>query len=216
MKNTLIIGLAAILGITVVGIGEWLLLFAPSGGYGFEDYSFLAGKNLQMANIGHFMSVLFAPAYFLGYYFIFRNLKTNRPWVAKCFFGLAIYTFFLAMVWISSRSILVFSVAEKAISPDSVTVIEKIIRAISHDYDILLKIVWGLIIGLSGLFSYLVGTGQSYFSRKYAFFPPVVILASIFILYAVFPRMGNYILPTAMNVTHVIFLILGILFLKRT
>ena len=49
------------------GIGEWMLLFNPQGGYNFNTYDFLVGRSPEFIHAGHWISVLFAPAYLWGY-----------------------------------------------------------------------------------------------------------------------------------------------------
>ncbi len=201
--NNKIIGLIALIGITIVGIGEWLLLFNPAGGYDFTTYTFLQGKSYDWINYGHWLSVLAAPAYFLAYYHISQNLKRHQT----KFLMWAIYTFSLAAMWISSRSYLALTAQEANH--------EKFIELISGHADPLLFIVWGLLLILSISFSYLVWTGQSKYPRWFAAFNPITILASVFLLYFLIPAVGTYILPTAMNITHLVFVGLSVWLTRR-
>lgn len=204
-KHTIILGLLATMGIFIVGTGEWLILFNPNGGYGFADYDFLSNKSTLQITIAHFLIVLAAPSYFLGYYFISQNLNPAKLWLKKTFLFLSIYTFSMAMMWVSARSYLAIAVSQKFYAPEAgKPFIQNIIDGISGNSDPLLFMVWGLLLVLSGLFSYLVFTKQSNFPRYFAGFSPVIILALVFLSYFLIPQVGVYLLPTAMNIVHII------------
>lgn len=170
------------------------------------------------AQLGTFLSVLFAPAYFLGYYFISQNLTPKKKWLKKAFFFLSIYTFSMAMMWVSARSYLALSVNQKLEAPQNAQpFIQNIIDGIGHHADPLLFITWAGLIIISVLFFYLVFTKQSNFPRLFAFINPISILIFIFLIYFFIPHIGVYLIPTAMNIVHVLFFGIGsfLLFRKR-
>jgi hypothetical protein len=193
----------AILGVAIVGLGEWFLLFNPAGGYDFETYKFLVGKSPKLINLGHWLSVLFAPFYLWGYYVLSRVVE-KKSWAARAWLPVSIYTFTLAGMWISSRSYIAFVAQSIAANPES-SALPELLHHITGHADPLLYMAWGGLLAVSGIFSYLVATRQLLLPKWMAFFPPLAILPINFLLYFLAPTVGVYILPTAMNITHVIF-----------
>ena len=63
-------GIAAILGAFIVGIGEFTFQFSPRGGYEGSDYLYFLDASPARLSWGHFISVLAAPLYLVGYWHI--------------------------------------------------------------------------------------------------------------------------------------------------
>ena len=207
-------GLAGLIGALLTGTGEGLLQFVPGGDYTAADYGYFAGIETSRQSVGHWLSVLSAPLYLLGYWHLTRNLAPERPKTSLILFMLMAYGFMIANVWLGQRFFLaqtVKAIADGTASPDLLTIFAR------HNEPLVnvLRVALAL---FSVAWIWLIASGQSRYPRWLALFCPVLILAAIFILYIKAPQLGSLILPTAMNTTHVLIfaLSLAVLGLRKT
>jgi len=80
-------GWAGLLASLLVGTGEFLLQFTPNGG--IEDMtSYLFFNDISSVRLtwGHYIAVLSAPLYVLGYYFLSKQLQPAGRKQSKVFF----------------------------------------------------------------------------------------------------------------------------------
>ena len=67
-------GLAGCLGAILVGIGEFSMQFTPNGGIeDVTDYLYFNDVSAERLSFGHFLAVLAAPLYMLGYWHLSKN-----------------------------------------------------------------------------------------------------------------------------------------------
>ena len=63
---------------------------------------------------------------------------------------------------------------------------------------------------LSIIFIYLALTGRSHYQKWHTIFSPIVLLVMNFVIYAISPAVGKYLMPIALNVAFGIFFLMSI------
>ncbi len=203
-------GVAAALGALVVGIGEFMFQFSPRGGYEGTDYLYFLDVSRWRLTMGHFIGVLAAPLYLVGYWHIAQMLRPAGRRLAAAVFGLGIYAFMVADVWLGGRVNLALTVKARAAAGDTMRpMLSDLLRDISAHNEPLINVVRVLILIVSLLMIYGTLSGRSHYPRWIVIFTPIVLLVLIFTLYALAPAIGVYLLPAAMNVVHLIFFTLS-------
>jgi hypothetical protein len=199
-------GIIATIGAIVVGIGEFMFQYSPRGGYeGFEYLYFLDVSRWRLS-VGHFLGVLVAPVYLVGYWHIAQMLRPAGTWIAASVFGLGIYAFAIGNVWLGGRINLALTVQAREAAPQSMQPhLSDLLNDISAHNEPLINIVRVLILIVSLLMAWGILTGKSYYPRWVVIVSPILILVMIFGSYAIIPALGGLLLPAAMNIAHAIF-----------
>jgi hypothetical protein len=201
-------GIAGLAGALLTGIGEGLLQFAPGTSYVDRGYSYFLGVGTARLTLGHWLAVISAPLYLLGYRYL-----VNRLCLAPAIFRVGLYLvmawgFVLATVWVGQRALLaevVQAVSRGEAAPE-------LIANLSVFHEPLINIMRGLLFVFSLIWTLQIARGAAAFPRWMALFSPVSLLATIFLAYAVAPSIGGIALPTALNTSHVIVFGLAVLF----
>lgn len=68
----------------------------------------------------------------------------------------------------------------------------------------LVQLLRVIVLAISIIFVTAILKGNTLYPKWMAWFNPVLILATVFLLFFLMPSIGNFIAPTAMNVTHVV------------
>lgn len=203
-------GVVAALGALVVGIGEFTFQFSPRGGYEGMDYLYFLDVSRSRLTQGHFLAVLAAPLYLVGYWHISHMLRPAGRRLSAVVFLLGTYAFIIGNVWLGGRVNLALTVKAREAAPDTIrTLLSDLLGDISAHNEPLIQVVRVLVGIISILMVYGILTGRSHYPRWIVIFAPIVLLVQIFGLYALVPAIGVYVLPAAMNVAHVIFFILS-------
>jgi hypothetical protein len=199
-------GIVATLGALVVGIGEFMFQFSPRGGYEGSDYLYFLDVSRARLSWGHFIGVLAAPLYLVGYWHVAQMLRPVGRLLAATIFGLGAYAFIIGDVWLGGRVNLALTVKARATAPVEVQALfSDLLSDLSAHNEPLINIVRVLVLVVSILMIYGIFTGKSPYPRWLIIFSPIVILIQIFALYALAPGIGIYLLPAAMNIAHVVF-----------
>lgn len=200
-KNTLILtGVAGLLGALGVGIGEWLMQFTQTGQIDESTYNYFLEVKPTNLSIGHFLCVLTGPLYFLGYLHLGKALDRKNSWLGKTITILGIYSFGVGIAWIGGRVYL--GLTRKAVESKEAS--STLFKALTEHNEPFITVLRLAILLLSFLWIFSILKGKSYYPKWMALLSPILILASIFLLYATIPAIGKYLLPSAMNVTHLI------------
>ena len=102
VKFARLCGWLGLLGACLVGLGEFLLQYTPNGGY--EDgYAFFADVPKTRLTLGHYIAVLAAPLYLMGYWHLAFSIDRSNGWARRVFFCLGAYGFVIGTAWISQR-----------------------------------------------------------------------------------------------------------------
>jgi len=201
--------LAGVFGAIIVGIGEYLLHFNPSGPAGEIDM--LLNVPLHRAKIGHFFSIAGVPFYFAGYYGLLKLFKNSHELFAKCLFIFGVLSFTVGGVWISSRYFGAVVLQKTLDSPHY----NYFFSQYEENYQIL---VWSLrvLVAFVSLFYVLsILKNKMGIPKWIAFFNPIVLLALIISTLFWLKPLGVHIAPIAMNTTHFIFFILLLNYSKK-
>ena len=205
-KLLIVTGVVATLGALVVGIGEFTFQFSPRGGYEGSDYLYFLDVSRSRLTWGHFIGVLAAPLYLVGYWHIGHMLRPAVRWLGGTVFGLGVYAFIIGDVWLGGRVNLALTVkAREAATESSRALFSGLLNELSAHNEPLINIVRVLLLVISILMVCGIISGKTPYPRWVIIFTPIVILIQIFSLYALVPSIGVYLLPAAMNIAHVIF-----------
>lgn len=194
-------GWAGLLGALLVGLGEFWLHFAPSGGIeDVTDYLYFNEVTPEHLSRGHFLAVLSAPLYLLGYWFLSKHLEPAHKIASKAFFLIGAYAFIVGTAWIGQRFFLGAAVHEISAG----TNIKNLLTLFSNHNEPLVNVLRLAMVLVSLIWVWLVLSGRSNFPKWLAIFSPVFLLAFMFGLYFLKTRLGLYVFPAAMNAAHFI------------
>ncbi len=201
----IVTGAIGLVAAILVGWGEFLLNFDSLARYSEVNYDFMLGTTEGSFSRGHFIGVLAAPLYLVGCWHIYLMLKPAHQKWALAAFLISAYGFVVGAVWIGSRA----SVGTLVNQPDS-DQMRMLIEVYQFRYETLLTVIRLTTLTLSLILVGLVLTGKSLYPRWVAIFNPIVLILASFVLFTVFPTVGKYPLPIALNVSFFIFLLISI------
>ncbi len=211
-KNSLVItGIAGLLGALGVGIGEWLMQFTEAGKMDEETYNYFLDVKVANLSLGHFLCVLTGPLYFLGYVHLGKAIDRSKGWLGKILTGLGIYSFGVGIAWIGGRVYL--GLGRKAVEVGEAS--PELFKALADHNEPFIGVLRISILLISILWVYGILKGKSHYPKWMALLSPILLLVSIFVLYAMAPSVGKYILPAAMNVAHFILFGVSVLYCSR-
>jgi len=194
-------GLAGCLGAILVGIGEFSMQFTPNGGIeDVKDYIYFNDISSSRLTFGHFIAVLAAPLYMLGYWSLSKNLEPAGPKQSKIFFLVGAYAFAVGTAWIGQRFFIATTVHEIAAGQD----LKEMLTTFSEHNEPFVNVLRLAMLIVSILWIKLILTGKTAFPKWMAIFSPIVLLATMFALYFFKTKIGLYVFPVAMNATHFI------------
>ena len=192
-------GLAGCLGAILVGIGEFSLQFTPNGGIeDVKDYLYFNDVSAERLSFGHFIAVLAAPLYMLGYWHLSKKLEPAGPKQAKAFFLIGAYAFAVGTAWIGQRFFIGTTVHEIAAGQD----LKPLLTTFSEHNEPFVNVLRLAMLIVSILWIKLILTGRTAFPKWMAIFSPIVLLGTMFTLYFFKTKVGLYVFPVAMNAAH--------------
>jgi len=198
-------GWVGLLGAFLVGVGEFSLQFTQNGG--IEDvthYLFFNDISSDRLTFGHFIAVLSAPLYLLGYYFLSKQLEPADRLQSKLFFLIGAYAFVIGTAWIGQRFFIASTVHEIAAGKS----VGELLTLFSEHNEPFVNVLRLAMLIVSGLWIKMIISGRTNFPKWLAIFSPIVLLVIIFALYFFKTTIGLYLLPVAMNVAH--FIVFGL------
>jgi uncharacterized membrane protein YidH (DUF202 family) len=203
--------LAGLAGALATGLGEGLLQYAPGADFADPAYSYFTSIPVSRQSLGHFIAVLAAPFYLLGYWHLTRNIAPARPRLSNALFFVCAYAFVIGAVWIGQRYFLAATAHAVAAGNAAPALLEDLSR---HN-EPFVNVLRFAIASFSLAWIWLVGTGQSRYPRFMAAFSPGLVLSVIFLTWIAAPSVGEMFLPTAMNTAHAIVFALALVFAGR-
>ena len=203
----LLTGIAGLIAAVLVGAGEFLLHFDPLARYSETSYDFMLAASQERQTHGHFLGVLGAPLYVVGCWHIYLMLKPANQKLALVGFLTSAYGFMIGADWISSRASIGALVQLQASGGS----IGHLVELYQVRYESLLTVIRITTLALSVIFVYLVLTGRSRYEKWQVVFCPILLLVMNFLIYAVSPAVGTYLMPIALNVAFGIFFLMSVL-----
>lgn len=201
-------GLAGCLGAILVGIGEFSMQFTPNGGIeDVKDYLYFNNVSAERLSFGHFIAVLSAPLYMLGYWHLSKKLEPAGPKQSKAFFLIGAYAFAVGTAWIGQRFFLGTTVHEIAAGQD----LKPLLTTFSEHNEPFVNVLRIAMLLVSILWIKLILTGKTAFPKWMAIFSPIALLATMATLYFTGTKIGLYVFPVAMNAAHFIVFALAML-----
>lgn len=198
-------GCLGLIGALIVGAGEFLLQFATTGYTQPPVYDYLIGIPQWRTTWGHFLAVFAAPLYLVGYWHLFLMLKSAHRNLAFIFFLIGAYSFIVGGIWIGSRAELTMIVNLIHQTPNALELgLSTLITKYQLYSESLLTVLRIAVVVNSIIFIALTLSGKSLYKRWMALFNPAILLGFVFVCYLIIPQVGQYLLPTAMNVAHVV------------
>jgi len=198
-------GWLGLFGACLVGLGEFLLQYTPNGGYE-EGYDFFAEVPKSRLTLGHYISVLAAPLYLMGYWHLAFNIDRENGWARKLFFCLGAYGFVIGTAWISQRVFLALTAHDIAGGQS----LESLQTAFAAHNEPLINVLRIVMLVLSIVWVFQILKTRSNYPKWMAAFSPLALLILMVLLYTFLPMIGNYLLPIAMNATHFIIFALSL------
>ncbi len=197
-------GIVGLLAAVFTGIGEFMLHFDALARFDVE-YAFLGGISDHRSSIGHFVAMLGAPMYLIGCWHIRLMLKpASNRWSLVAFFIMA-YGFAIGIVWIGSRAS-ISALVNMPVTPD----VQHLIDLYDFRYETLLQVTRIAVLVLSIIFVALVARGRSHYPRWMAALNPILMIVASFVVYAIAPALGKYLMPIALNVAFFILFLASI------
>jgi hypothetical protein len=202
-------GLVGLLAAILTGAGEFILHYDALARFG-PEFEFFSGIAAQRTTLGHFIGVLGAPLYLVGAWHIQLMLRpANAAWSLTAFFITA-YGFAIGAVWIGSRAS-ISALINTSASPE----IDQLIGLYDLRYETLLQIIRIAVLVLSVIYIWLVMTGRSHYPKWMAVLNPMLLIVASFVVYAIAPTLGKYLMPIALNVAFFVFFIASIAIAKK-
>jgi hypothetical protein len=191
----------------LVGIGEFLLHFDPVARFSADGYAFMLAASDERQTVGHFFGVLGAPLYVVGCWHIYLMLKPANQTLAFIGFLASAYGFMIGADWISSRA----SIGALMHYQESGGNVGELVALYDLRYESLLTVIRITTAVLSIIFIYLALSGRSHYQKWHALFNPIVLLIMNFVIYAINPAIGKYLMPIALNVAFGIFFAMSVI-----
>lgn len=204
-------GLVGLLGAVLVGSGEFLLHFDALGRFGAGGtYDFMRGISADRTSTGHFLAVLGAPLYLVGFWHIMKMLEPASRLAARMAFAVLSYGILIGAVWIGSRAGISAIVNDASINHPA-----PLIALYDWRYENLLQLTRVCVLVFSIIFIWLALTGRSRYPRWIATLSPIVLILASFVLWAAAPAVGVYVMPIALNIAFALLFLPSIYFSLR-
>ena len=204
-------GIVGVMAAILVGTGEFLLHYDPLARFSEDSYAFMLAASDERQTAGHFFGVLGAPLYVVGCWHIYLMLKPANQKLAFIGFLISAYGFMIGADWISSRA----SIGAIVHFQESGGSLSGLVQLYQLRYESLLSVVRVTTIVISLIFIYLALTGRSHYQKWQAIFSPIVLLLMNFVIYAISPDIGKYLMPIALNVGFGLFFLMSIVQAKK-
>lgn len=201
-KSIILFGLAGLLASLLVGVGEFLVHYSSTGYEGASDFLWLKQSNHGAVIIGHYLMLIGLPLYIFGYYHFYLAIRQGSENLARTILVLGIIAFTVGGVWAGSRALLT-----EIVKSENVVLVD---YYKSH-YEVLVNVLRFLILLISIVWVIAIRFRNTRYPKWLALFSPVVILLLVFLTYFTFPLFGKYLVPTAMNVTHMVVFTLSLI-----
>ena len=210
-KQIIITGLIGLFAAISVGAGEFLLHFDSLGRFGEAGgYDYMQGISAERSSAGHFLAVLGAPLYVVGFWHLMKMLEPASKTISSIAFFIMSYGIIVGAMWIGSRASI-----SAIVNINSLADLSSLVSLYELRYESLLQVTRIAVLVFSIIFIGLVITGRSHYPRWMVIFNPILLLLSSFAIWILAPALGIYLMPIALNIAFgLLFLISTVLSLK--
>jgi len=211
-RQIVIAGWIGLFAAISVGAGEFLLHFDSLGRFGEGGgYEYMQGISAQRSSTGHFLAVLGAPLYLIGFWHLMKMLEPANKIAAKIAFFLMSYGIIVGAMWIGSRASI-----SAIVNLDVAVNLSSLVALYELRYESLLQVTRLGVLAFSIIFIWLTLTGRSHYPRWMAVFNPILLLLSSFAIWLIQPAIGIYLMPIALNVAFGVLFLISIIFSSTT
>jgi len=212
-KQIIITGVIGLFAAISVGAGEFLLHFDSLGRFGEAGgYDYMQGISADRSSAGHFLAVLGAPLYVVGFWHLMKMLEPANKMISSIAFFIMSYGIIVGAMWIGSRASI-----SAIVNINSLADLSSLVSLYELRYESLLQVTRISVLVFSIMFIGLTITGRSHYPRWMVIFNPILLLLSSFAIWILSPALGIYLMPIALNIAFgLLFLISTILSLKLT
>ena len=208
MNQLKLSGLLGLLGAILCGTGEFLLHFDTHRlGGGETGFDFMINTSEARLNAGHFFAVFGVPLYFVGVWHIAEMIKPAGERVSNVLFLIGSFGFLYGAMWMSSRSSIGSLVHHAELIKDT-----NLIDLYNLRCESLLNVIRVTTLVISIIYIKQVLTGLTRYPKWMAATSPIVLLIMNFVIYAIAPEIGRYVMPIALNVGFTLFFSLSLTF----
>ena len=208
MNQLKLSGLLGLLGAILCGTGESLLHFDTHRlGGGETGFDFMINTSEARLNAGHFFAVFGVPLYFVGVWHIAEMIKPAGERVSNVLFLIGSFGFLYGAMWMSSRSSIGSLVHHAELIKDT-----NLIDLYNLRCESLLNVIRVTTLVISIIYIKQVLTGLTRYPKWMAATSPIVLLIMNFVIYAIAPEIGRYVMPIALNVGFTLFFSLSLTF----
>ena len=198
------------IGVLFISVGEFLMLYSPSGGYGMAaGHSNFLYPSIERLRFGFYLAVLAVPAYILIYDHIAKMLNASKR-LNYIIVALAVTGFTIGNIWLGTNAYIGFVVHQIA---KGIPLQDTLIFLNSMG-DPLLQIVRIIVLLLSAIVIWRVLQGGTFYPKWMIVCAPVLLIIYIFILYFFVPVIVivKYLFPAALNFAHLFFMLLSTMY----
>lgn len=214
-KIMMLFGYLGLLASIGVGIGEFLVHYSGMG-YGSDfEFGYLVNVSENRMVVGHFLMIVFIPLYIFGYMHLYLAFRPSGITLAAALFTLGLFAFVIGGIWVGSRAFLGHMVHAHAsgalglpweeFSATYILLIENLVNILRF-----------LVLAISVIFVIQILRGNTLYPKWMAFFNPILLLLIVFMLFFFLPAIGNYLIPTAMNIAHFVLFSASLYSLKKS
>ncbi len=176
-KSLLVLsGLTGLVAALLVGTGEYLLQFTADGNYSGAHYAWMADIPQARLRAGHYLAILSAPLYLIGYWHIGQMLKPAGVKTARLVSLLGGYGFMVGAVWIGQRAFLALTAAAVVNGTAQPGLLDNM-AALNEPLVNVLRVAM-VVVSLIWIVQIL--RGRSHYPRLMALFSPLALLIAIF------------------------------------
>lgn len=208
-KQIIVAGYIGLVASLLVGLGEFLLHFDALGRFD-GGYDFMVGIDSLRTTYGHFIGVLSAPLYIVGFWHLMKMLEPANEKVSKIAFVVMSYGIFIGAVWIGSRANI-----SAIVNLQTTELPLSLISLYDLRYENLLQVTRIAAFIFSIIFVWLVLTGRSNYPKWVALLNPIAMILVSFAIWAVIPSIGVYLMPIALNIAFLVLFIVSLYFAKK-
>jgi len=211
-RQIIIAGWIGLVAAISVGAGEFLLHFDSLGRFGESGgYEYMRGISAERSSTGHFLAVLGAPLYLIGFWHLMKMLEPANKIAAKIAFFIMSYGIIVGAMWIGSRASI-----SAIVNLEVADSLSSLVGLYELRYESLLQVTRLAVLAFSIIFIWLSLTGRSQYPRWMAVFNPILLLLSSFAIWLIQPSIGIYLMPIALNVAFGVLFIISIIVSSTT